>query len=87
MGETVVRSSAATTSREVLDRVAAGPLHGQLVGEAARKFGRHPVEEIEEAFHEAYTRGLTKCSWDRDKEVYGWLRRTMINWAHRPRAP
>lgn len=55
-------------------------MRAQLVGAVARKFSQRPSDEIEDAFHEAYTRGLMKCRWDRDREVYGWLRRTMINW-------
>ncbi len=80
VGETVVTESTASTPREALDRVAAGPLRRQLVGEVARKFGQRPFDEIEEAFHEAYARGLTRCRWERDREVYGWLRRAMVNW-------
>jgi RNA polymerase sigma factor (sigma-70 family) len=79
VGETVVENSAASSSREVLDRIAAGPLRGQLVGEVARRFGQRSADEVEEAFHEAYSRGLTGCRWRRDREVYGWLRRAMVN--------
>jgi RNA polymerase sigma factor (sigma-70 family) len=79
-GELVVENSPARTPRDALDRIAGGALRGQLVGEVARKFQHHPSDEIEEAFHEAYTRGLTSCRWRRDIEVYGWLRRTMVNW-------
>src|SRR5688572_9021338 len=80
VGETVVENSAASTPREVLDRIAGGSLRGQLVGEVARRFRHRSADEVEEAFHEAYTRGLTGCRWRRDKEAYGWLRRAMVNW-------
>jgi RNA polymerase sigma factor (sigma-70 family) len=79
VGESVA-TPACSTPRETLDRVAAGPLRAQLVGEVARKFARRPLDEIEDAFHEAYTRALTACHWQREREVYGWLRRVMINW-------
>ena len=79
VGETVVENSPAPTPREALDRVAGGDLRGQLVGEVASRFRHRSADEVEEAFHEAYTRALTRCRWRRDKEVYGWLRRAMTN--------
>jgi RNA polymerase sigma factor (sigma-70 family) len=80
VGEPVVENSPAPTPRDAMDRIAGGPLRGQLVGEVARRFPHRPADDIEEAFHEAYTRGVTSCRWRRDIEVYGWLRRTMVNW-------
>jgi RNA polymerase sigma factor (sigma-70 family) len=80
VGETLVQQNAAATPREVLDRIAGGPLRAQLVGELARQFPHRPPADVDEAFREAYSRGLTACARRRDKEVYGWLRRVMANY-------
>ena len=80
VGETLVEQNAAATPREVLDRIAGGPLRAQLVGELARQFPHRPPADVDEAFREAYSRGLTACARRRDKEVYGWLRRVMANY-------
>jgi RNA polymerase sigma factor (sigma-70 family) len=80
VGETVVDNSPAPTPRVALDRIAGGALRGQLVAEVARKFPHRAADDVEEALNEAYARGLTGCRWRRDREVYGWLRRTMVNW-------
>jgi RNA polymerase sigma factor (sigma-70 family) len=80
VGETLVQQNAAATPREVLDRIAGGPLRAQLVGELARRFPHRPPADVDEAFREAYSRGLTACARRRDKEVYGWLRRVMANY-------
>jgi RNA polymerase sigma factor (sigma-70 family) len=80
VGETVVENSLAPSPRDALDRIAGGALRGQLVAEVARKFPHRSADDVEEALSEAYTRGLTGCRWRRDREVYGWLRRTMVNW-------
>src|SRR5918999_5616782 len=80
VGETLVQQNAAATPREVLDRIAGGPLRAQLVGELARRFPHRPPADVDEAFREAYSRGLTACARRRDKEGYGWLRRGMGNY-------
>jgi RNA polymerase sigma factor (sigma-70 family) len=80
VGDATVTDSSASAAREALDRIAEGALHQQLVGEVARKFQRRAADEVEDAFQEAYTRALTRCHWRREKEVYGWLRRAMVNW-------
>jgi DNA-directed RNA polymerase specialized sigma24 family protein len=78
--ETVVQSSGGQATRDALDRFAGGALRDQLVGEVGRMFPHRSVDDIEEAFNEAYSRALTSCSWRQDREVYGWLRRAMVNW-------
>jgi RNA polymerase sigma factor (sigma-70 family) len=65
------------SAREVLDAIAGGALRAQLVDELRRRFPGRSREQIDEAFREAYTRGLTDCRWRREHEVYGWLRRVM----------
>jgi RNA polymerase sigma factor (sigma-70 family) len=80
VGEIVVQSSSGQRARDALDRIASGALRDQLVGEVARKFRHRSADDIEEAFHEAYARALTGCRWRDDREVYGWLRRAMVNW-------
>jgi DNA-directed RNA polymerase specialized sigma24 family protein len=78
--EIVVQRSSGQRAREALDRIAGGALRKQLVGEIARKFRHRSADDIEEAFHEGYGRALTGCRWRDDGEVYGWLRRAMVNW-------
>jgi RNA polymerase sigma factor (sigma-70 family) len=80
VGEAVVENNPAPTPRDALDRIAGGALRDQLVAEVARKFAHRSADDVEEALNEAYIRGLTACRWRRDREVYGWLRRTMVNW-------
>jgi DNA-directed RNA polymerase specialized sigma24 family protein len=80
VGETVVQSSGGQATRDALDRIAGGALRDQLAGEVGRRFRHRSADDIEEAFNEAYSRALTSCRWRQDREVYGWLRRAMVNW-------
>ena len=80
VGEMVVQRSSGQRARDALDRIAGGALREQLVGEIARKFRHRSADDVEEAFHEAYARALAGCRWRDDREVYGWLRRAMVNW-------
>jgi RNA polymerase sigma factor (sigma-70 family) len=80
VGEIVVQRSSGQRARDALDRIAVGALREQLVGEIARKFRHRSADDVEEAFHEAYARALAGCRWQDDREVYGWLRRVMVNW-------
>jgi hypothetical protein len=63
VGETVVQSSGGQATRDALDRIAGGALRDQLVGEVGRKFRERSADDVEEAFHEAYSRALTGCRW------------------------
>jgi RNA polymerase sigma factor (sigma-70 family) len=80
VGQLAAQSNNLPTSRDVLERIVAGPMRGQLLAEVAGKFRHRSADEVEDALHEAYTRGLARCSWRSDREVYGWLRRVMVNW-------
>lgn len=70
---------ASPATRDLIERIAAGPTGTRLRTELATRHRDLGREEIEDAFQEALKRALVSCRAEREYEVYSFLRVTMRN--------
>jgi DNA-directed RNA polymerase specialized sigma24 family protein len=70
---------ASPATRDLLERIAAGPTGARLRAELASRHRDLDRDEVEDAFQEALKRALVACRAEREYQVYSFLRVTMRN--------